>query len=379
MTAALPVSTHAPHRVHANIYPGCVASNISTLRTGLLRQGHTPRFCATVKSDAYGHGLRNVLPGLDGACALAVMQLSDAYDCRMAGWRKTIVVLGGLGDESEVGMLDLPGLHLVITHAAQIDWLAASLIAQPDLFIWLRFRGDIGLTGFDDNAYREAYARCAGLAATRRIAGVGHLHHHASAERDHGIAAADARFKAVVSTLPGPCSTSNSATVLRHAEHAARDDWIRPGLALFGASPLAQRSARELGFKPAMSLHARIIGVRDLVRGESMGYNASFTAAAPTRVGIVSCGYGDGYPRHAPPGTPVQVGTRLTRTLGTVTMDLMTIDLTGLPEANIGHRVTLWGTPELPVETVASAIGTIAADLFTGLTRRVPLIPINAV
>lgn len=334
--------------------------------------------CATVKADAYGHGIANILPGLQDACALAVMQLSDAHTCRRSGWSKPIMVLGGLGDESEVTLLDMRGLHLVITHAQQIDWLANSLFTQPDLFVWLRFRGEIGLTGFDDDDYRRAYARCALLAQQGRVAGVGHLHHHASAEREHGIATADACFRAVVDDLPGPRSTSNSATVLCHADHAASDDWIRPGIAVFGASPLANRSARDLGLQPAMSLHARIVGVRTLGQGESMGYNASFTATTPTRVGIVSCGYGDGYPRHARAGTPVQVGHRLTHTLGTVTMDLMLVDLTDLPEVDMGHQVTLWGTPELPVETVASAIGTIAADLLTGLTRRVPLIPTNA-
>ena len=374
----MPVSTHALNRVHANIYPSAVAANIRTLRQRMPDRVTPPRLCATVKSDAYGHGIKNVLPGLSEASGLAVMQLSDAYDCYMAGWRKTIIVFGGMSDESEIGMLDLPNLHLVVAHAEQLDWLAASPIALPHVFVWLRYRGDIGMTGLDDHEYRHAYLRCAHLAGAGRIAGVGHLHHHASAEQEDGIAAAHTRFAATTQGLPGPRSTSNSATVLRHGAHAGEDAWVRPGLALFGASPLPRHTGRDLGLMPAMSLHSRIIGIRSLTRGERMGYNGNFTAPADMRVGIVSCGYGDGYPRHAPAGTPVQVGPFISRTLGTVTMDLMTVDLTGLPEMAIGQSVTLWGTPELPAEAVASAIGTIAADLFTGLTRRVSLITVDS-
>ncbi len=374
----MPVSTHAISRVHANIHPASVAANIRILRNSLAGSVKRLHFCATVKSDAYGHGMRNVLPGLSEASGLAVMQLTDAYDCHMAGWRKTIVVLGGLIDESEIGMLDLPNLHLVISHADQLDWIAASPIALPHVFLWLRYRGDIGMTGFDELAYGNAYQRCARLAAAGRIAGVGHLHHHASAEHENGIEASHARFAAAIMGMPGPRSTSNSATILRHGAHAGDDDWVRPGLAIFGASPLPHCTGQDLGLKPVMSLHSRIIGIRDLAKGERMGYNGSFTAPAAMRVGIVSCGYGDGYPRHAPAGTPVLVGPHKSRTLGTVTMDLMTVDLSGLPDTAIGQTVTLWGTPELPAEAVASAIGTIAADLFTGLTRRVSLITVDS-
>lgn len=373
------VSTHAVSRVHANIYPASVAANIRLLRKGLPDGVKSPKFCATVKSDAYGHGVKNVLPGLSEANGLAVMQLTDAYDCHMAGWRKTIVVFGGMIDESEIGMLDLPNLHLVIAHVDQLDWIAASPVALPHIFVWIRYRGDIGMTGFDDQDYGIAYQRCARLVAAGRIAGVGHLHHHASAEQDNGITVSHARFAAATQGLPGPRSTSNSATVLRHGAHASDDNWIRPGLVLFGASPLPHRTGQDLGLKPAMSLHSRIVGVRDLNKGERMGYNGNFTAPTAMRVGIVSCGYGDGYPRHAPTGTPVQVGPFMSRTLGTVTMDLMTVDLTGLPETAIGQSVSLWGTRELPAEAVASAIGTIAADLFTGLTRRVSFITVDPV
>lgn len=382
LTATLPLWTYVSHRVQANIYPASIASNISVLCAGLLRAAYSPRLCATAKADAYVHEIANVLLGLKEACALAVMQPSDAHGCRRAGWSKSIMVLGGLGDQSDVNLLDMRGLQRVISHAQQIDCLTHGLLAQPDFFVWLRFCGEIGLEGFDDNAYRQAYGRGALLAQQSRIAGVGHPHHHANANANakhkHGIATADSRFRPVVNDLPGPRSTSNSATVLSHAGHAARDDWIRPGLAVFGASPLAHRSAHDLRFKPAMSLHAPIVDGRELGRGKSTGYNASFTANAPTRVGILSCGYGDGYPRHARAGTPVQIGRHLTRTRGTVMRDLMIVDLTALPEVHVGHQVTLWGTPQLPFKAVATAIGTIAADLLTGLMQRVPLIPTYA-
>ncbi|MDQ2140357.1 alanine racemase [Alcaligenaceae bacterium B3P038] len=378
MTAALPLSLFASERVYARIYPQAVANNLAVLKRTLARDGgaQAPRIWATVKADAYGHGVAQILPGLRDADGLAVMHLTDAHICRDAGWYGPILVMAGLAHASEIALLDMPGLHLLLSRETQLQWLAAAPVLRAPPAVWLRFRGDIGMIGFDADTYRQAFAQCLALASTGRIgAHIGHLNHFGSAERADGIDEACARFTAVVHDLPGPRSTSNSAAIMRHQVHAVATDWVRPGLTLYGASPLADRTAADLGLLPAMSLHARILDIRTLAAGDRLGYGGSFKAPMPMTVGLVNCGYADGYPRHAPAGTPVIVAGQLTRTLGAVTMDLMTVDLTGLI-AVVGAPVVLWGDPALPVERVAAAMGTIAAELLTGLTRRVPLLTV---
>lgn len=376
MTAALPLSLFASERVYAKIYPQAVANNLAILKRALAREdgGDAPRVWATVKADAYGHGVAHIMTGLRAADGLAVMHLTDAHICRDAGWSGPILVMAGLAHASEIALLDMPDLHLLLSREPQLQWLAAAPALRATPTVWLRFRGDIGMVGFDAASYRSAYAQCQSLAGTGRIRGqIGHLNHFGSAERTDGIDEACARFQAVTHDLPGPRSTSNSAAIMRHRGHAATNDWVRPGLTLYGASPLADRSAADLGLLPAMSLHARVLDIRTLAAGDRIGYGGNFQAPSPLTVGLVNCGYADGYPRHAPAGTPVMVAGQLTRTLGTVTMDLMTVDLTGL-NADVGAPVVLWGDPKLPVERVAASMGTIAAELLTGLTRRVPLL-----
>lgn len=364
-------------RVHARVDAAAVAHNLHRVRMLLGPEGARPRVWATVKADAYGHGIERVLPALHEADGLAVSQLADAHACRAAGWSGPVLVYGGLLDATEARGLDMPGLHIALSHAAQIAWIEAAPAPTRPPWIWLRFMGDVGLTGFDAAGYASAYARCARLAAQGRIAGIGHLNHYGRAEQPDGLAQADAGFEALVRALPGPRSCCNSAALLRHPGSAAGTDWVRPGLALYGASPLPGTDGTALGLRPAMSLHSRIVGIRDVAAGERMGYGGRLVAPADLRVGMVACGYGDGYPRHAPAGTPVLVDGRIAATLGAVTMDLIPVDLTALPEVAIGAPVVLWGTPELPVETVAGHIGTIAAELLTSLTPRVPIIPVG--
>ena len=152
---------------------------------------------------------------------------------------------------------------------------------------------------------------------------------------------------------------------------AAHMDWLRPGIMLYGASPFADLSAAELGLKPAMTLSAQLIAVREVAVGESVGYGAGWVAERPSRIGTVSCGYADGYPRHAPSGTPLCVGGRRAPLAGRVSMDMLSVDLTDLPEATVGDAVELWGA-NLPVDEVAAAAGTIGYELLTKVTARVP-------
>lgn len=358
--------------IHAVVDPSAIAANLRRLRGWLREHGCSPRIWATVKADAYGHGIARVAPALAGADGLAVLDPADAQACRDAGWTGPILLLGGPYGPGDFD-LDVGGpLHLSIIDLRQLDWLGRARLRKPP-FVWLRSTGDLHHCGLDDDEYRRAWHHANELVGAGRVTGVGHMNHYAAADQPGGIAPARAAFEALTAGLPGPRSTCNSAALLGCPSLAAADQWVRPGLALFGASPLPGRSAAQFGLQPAMSLHSTVVAVQRVRAGEPVGYGGAYAAPADMRIGIVACGYADGYPRSAPTGTPVQVDGAPTRTLGRVAMDTLAVDLTHLPQAGVGSRVLLWGQPELPAERVAEAAGTIAAQLFTSLIARVPL------
>jgi alanine racemase len=169
-------------------------------------------------------------------------------------------------------------------------------------------------------------------------------------------------------------SLANSAALLRFPRDSAAD-WVRPGIMLYGGSPFPERSAEALGLKPVMTLSSQIIAVQRLKRGERVGYGFSFEATGALTIGIVACGYGDGYPRHAPSGTPMLVNGQRTRTVGRVSMDMTAVDVTDVSGAGVGTPVTLWGEG-LSADEVGAAAGTISYELFTRLTSRVPVIEV---
>jgi alanine racemase len=211
--------------------------------------------------------------------------------------------------------------------------------------------------------------------------------HFADADGPQGVAWQLERFAAMTAGMNEARSLANSAALLRYPD--AIGDWGRPGIMLYGGSPFADRSAEALGLKPVMTLQSEIIAVQELAAGESVGYGCTFTADRPMRVGVVACGYADGYPRHAPTGTPILVDGLRTRTLGRVSMDKLCVDLTDMKvgaggtalsrpavsmgTATMGSRVTLWGEG-LPADEVAAAAGTISYELFCALAQRVPVI-----
>jgi alanine racemase len=195
--------------------------------------------------------------------------------------------------------------------------------------------------------------------------------HFANADDARGIAAELDVFERAARDTRLPVTLANSATVLRYPQ--AHGDWVRPGIMLYGCSPFGEQVGSDLGLRPAMTLESALISVREIARGESIGYGSAYTAEEATRIGVVACGYADGYPRHAPTGTPVLVDGRLTRTLGRVSMDMLFVDLTGIPEARVGGRVVLWGEGN-PVERVAHAAGTVGYELLCALAPRVRII-----
>lgn len=358
----------------AHIDRQAIAHNLQILqhRMSLEKTGRSPRIWAVVKADAYGHGLEHAVSALQAADGVAVLSASEAYRCRQLGWSKPILIMGDQQlTRDELSDPALYPLHWVVEHEGQIDQLQ-SLAGAHQPHVWLRFTGNLHHAGFQAHHYRSAYARLQALSASGRLGGIGHFQHYANAEDPEQLAAERQLFAQLTVGLPGPVSTENSAALLLSAQAAANTDWLRVGLALYGVSPLPGLDGAALGLKPAMVFQAPIYGIQELQAGDSVGYGSAFRTERPLRIGLVQCGYADGYPRAVTMGSPVQVPGGMAGIVGRVSMDTLSINLDQHPHIGPGHHVTLWGCPELPVENVALAAATIAPQLLTGLTARVP-------
>jgi alanine racemase len=257
----------------------------------------------------------------------------------------------------------------------QIDMLALHKTHEPHR-VFLKMNSGMNRLGFAPHRFRSAWTR---LNALPQVDEISLMTHFSDADGDKGIAAQMARFEEATIDLPGERSLCNSAATLRHAHQAGvKADWIRPGIALYGSSPdFPAHSAADWDLKPAMSLHANIMAVQHLQVGDSVGYGSSFVADQAMRIGVVACGYADGYPRICPTGTPVLVDGVRGRTLGRVSMDLLAVDLSGMPAAGVGSQVTLWGQAAngavLSIDEVAQAAGTVGYELMCALAQRVPV------
>jgi alanine racemase len=243
--------------------------------------------------------------------------------------------------------------------------------------VYLKLNSGMNRLGFGPAAFRAAWRRLSGLT---QVDAITLMTHFANADRAPGVDDAMAVFEAAVADLPGERSLCNSAATLRHAPASAalRGDWVRPGIMLYGSSPdHPAHTGAQWDLQPAMTLRTRLIGTQALQAGSSVGYGSLYTAEGPLRIGVAACGYADGYPRHAPTGTPVLVDGVRTRLIGRVSMDMVAIDLTPVPHAGPGSEVTLWGQGPggsvLPIDEVAHAAGTVGYELMCALAPRVPV------
>jgi alanine racemase len=369
-----------PRPIVAHVHPEAVAHNLAEAR----RHAPDARLWAVIKANAYGHGIERVYPGLLGADGLALLDLAEAERVRALGWRGPVLLLEGAFDPRDLELCSRLNLWHVVHCDEQIAWLAAHKTHQPHR-VFLKMNSGMNRLGFRGPALRSAWARLNALPQVDEISLVTHFS-DADATRDgeDGIAYQLRAFAEATQDLPGECSLSNSAAILRHGERLdVRADWVRAGILTYGSAPdFPEHDAAHWNLRPAMTLRSRLIATQDLQAGDSVGYGSAYRAPQAMRIGIVACGYADGYPRHAPgghdgPGTPVLVDGIRSHTVGRVSMDMLAVDLTPVPVAGIGSEVTLWGHGPhgsvLPIDEVARAAGTIAYELMCALAARVPV------
>ena len=356
-----------PRPLRAAVSASALAHNLAIARA----HAGTAKVWAVLKANAYGHGLERAARALDAADGFAVLDFQEAARLRALGVRKPILMLEGAFEQADVELALQHALTLVVHHTAQVEMLAGAALAG-DCDVYLKANTGMNRLGFAANELRAAHAA---LRANRRVRDVTLMTHFADADGAGGIEGQLARFEEMVKPLGRVArSLANSAALLRFPRDSAAD-WVRPGIMLYGGSPFPERSAEALGLKPVMTLSSQIIAVQRLKRGERVGYGFSFEATGALTIGIVACGYGDGYPRHAPSGTPMLVNGQLTRIVGRVSMDMVAVDITHVSGAGVGMPVTLWGEG-LSADEVGAAAGTISYELFTRLTSRVPVIEV---
>ena len=349
--------------VHARINLSALDRNLDVVR----RHAPHAKMMAVVKANAYGHGLMRVVQVLQEADGLAVLALDEGIALREGGYRRPILLLEGFFGVDELLRCAEHHLSAVVHCREQVEMLMQTwLPIKVDVF--LKMNSGMNRLGFKPDDFRDALAE---LKSCRTVGNIVLMTHFANADESAGIASQFSLFNATSQGLAHTRCLANSAAILRYPDTHA--EWVRPGIMLYGSSPFSDKTAEELGLQPVMTLASQIIGIQQLHAGDSVGYGSTFVAERDMRVGVVACGYADGYPRHAPTGTPVLVEGKRTRTLGRVSMDMLCVDLTDIAGAKMGSNVTLWGDG-LPVDDVARAAGTISYELLCALAPRVPVI-----
>jgi len=326
---------------------------------------------AVVKANAYGHGLERVARALLGdADGFGILEIEGAVKLRALGCAQPILLLEGFFEAAELPILGTHRLATAVHCEEQLRMLEASPPPDP-LDVYLKINTGMNRLGFPVAKARPAFERLSGCRAVKSIT---LMTHFATSEAANGVDGAMRRFDQAVLGIDLPRSLANSAAIFAHPETHA--DVVRLGIALYGATPFGDRSAESMGVRPAMTLASELIAIQELEPGEGVGYGLSFRTDQRMRVGVVACGYADGYPRHAPSGTPVMVDGVITRTVGRVSMDMITVDLTPVPHAKVGSSVVLWGEG-LPIDDVANAAGTVGYELMCALAPRVPVTGID--
>ncbi len=342
--------------------------DIAALRANLQRvQACAPMssIMAVIKANAYGHGAIRIAAILEANIeAFAVRSLEEALQLREAGIKKTIVLLEGFFHSDELSDIIQHDLQIVIHTPKQFEYLVKSDFKKP-IGIWLKVDSGMHRLGFSPNEVEPIYKL---LKQYPHIAHPIRLVSHLACADDRQNPTTEQQtrvFMALARTLNIEVSLANSAGILAWPHTHA--DWVRPGIMLYGVSPFPDSIAKTEGLQPVMQLQSALISVKRIRKGESIGYGATWTCPQSMPVGVIAVGYADGYPRHAPSGTPVLVNGRRVPLVGRVSMDMITVDLRTQPNARVGDPVVLWGK-NLPVEEVASLAGTIGYELLCNVT-----------
>lgn len=374
-----------PRPIQALIHPSALAHNLGRAREA----APDARVWAVVKANAYGHGIERAFEGLRGADGFAMLDFAEAQRLRDLGWRGPLLMLEGCFEQRDLELCSRLNLWHSVHCDQQIDWLAEHKTHTPHR-VFLKLNSGMNRLGFTPTAFRGAWAR---LEQLPQVDEISLMTHFSDADGERGITHQLAVFEEATRDLAGERTLSNSAATLRHgAGPLARaprvqGDWVRPGIMTYGSAPdFPDHTIADWNLRPTMTLRSRLIAEQHLQPGDTVGYGSTFVADAPLRIGVVACGYADGYPRHAPTGTPVLVDGVRTRVVGRVSMDMLTVDLSPVPSARLGSEVTLWGRgpqpagapadaapPVLPIDEVARAAGTVGYELMCALALRVPV------
>ena len=343
--------------------------DLSALESNLVvaRRATTSRIMSVIKADGYGHGLLRVAEALSTSDGFALLDIGDAVRLREAGFRQTILLLEGFFGVEDLAVISEYNLSCVIHSAWQIALLDA-FPGRGTLDIWLKVNSGMNRLGFAPRTVAQAMEKLRHHHAVRDIT---LMTHFANADDARGVDDALGLFNDLAASYHLKRSLANSAALLRYPK--THGDWVRPGIMLYGASPFPEIGSQQLGLRPVMTLSSRIIATQQLRAGDEVGYGSLYHVGHTMRIGIVACGYADGYPRLAPNGTPILVDGQRTVTLGRVSMDMLQVDLSALPHADVGSTVVIWGNG-LPIEEVARSAGTISYELMCALNARVGIV-----
>ena len=374
----LPAAATMPRPILATIHLSALQNNLHAVRS----QAPDARVWAVVKANAYGHGIERVFEGLGSADGIALLDLAEAQRVRDLGWRGPILLLEGVFEARDLELCSRLDLWHAVHCDEQIDMLSRHKTHVPHR-VFLKMNSGMNRLGFTPDCYRAAWVR---LNALPQVDEISLMTHFSDADGPLGVTAQMARFAEATRDLPGERSLSNSAAALRHSRAPGTpdspayvaSDWVRAGIALYGSAPdYPEHGIDHWQLQPSMTFAAKIIAIQSINTGATVGYGSSFTAQEPMRIGVVACGYADGYPRICPTGTPVLVDGVRCRTVGRVSMDMLTVDLSPVPQAGMGSTVTLWGRAAngavLPVDEVAAQAQTVGYELLCALAARVPV------
>lgn len=352
-------------QVTAKVSKQALLHNVSVVRN--LTKG--AKILAMVKANAYGHGLVQVAKALNSVDALGVASIEEALQIRQAGIKTDIVLMEGIFNPEELALVQTHRLVLVIHHFPQLQALQQYDKPLLQKFkVWLKINTGMNRLGFSPNEFQDAYSL---LSQLPQVELIGFMTHFAKAdEKDNESTRRQyEQFYRLIDDRQGQRCLANSAGILGWPE--AHGDWVRPGLMLYGASPFPNSTGRDINLQPAMSLHSTVIAVRDVKAGEQVGYGGMWESFShDSKIAVVAMGYGDGYPWHAKNGTPVLVNNQRVGTVGRISMDMLTVDVSSLNDVKVGDPVVLWGDG-LPIEEVARHAGTIPYELFCRFTQRV--------